>query len=147
MEKPFVLVVDDNPAVRTLLAAILQRDFAVETAIDGAEAIEMLRTKTYGAIILDLVMPEFDGYAVLEFLKEHDPATLQRVIVVTAAILGGHMQRLPEFNICTVIRKPFDVDAVISAVRQCVDETSSRGGLVSSGVVFLLAEFLSRRLM
>lgn len=148
MENRYVLVVDDNPATRTLLTAILQREFEVETAIDGADAIEMLRTKKYGAVLLDLLMPNQDGFVVLEHLKTNSPATLAQVLVITAAIIGGHLERLRDYAICGIISKPFEVDSVINAVRQCVEGDGGSGGqFVSSSVMLLLADLLSRRLL
>ncbi len=148
MENRYVLVVDDNPATRTLLTAILQREFVVETAIDGADAIELLRTKKYGAILLDLLMPNQDGYAVLDHLKKNSPAALGQVLVVTAAVVGGHLERLRDYEICSIISKPFEVDAVVNAVKHCVEGDGGTGGqFVSSGVILLLADILSRRLL
>ena len=86
VDKPFVLLVDDNEATCTLITAVLHRDFAVEVASDGTEAIERLRTKHYAAIILDLRMPQPDGFAVLEFIEQHDRRQLRNVLVVTAAL-------------------------------------------------------------
>src|SRR4051794_34046846 len=79
-DKPFVLLVDDNEATCTLINAVLQRDFAVDVAGDGTEAIEKLRTIRYAAILLDLRMPPPDGFAVLEFLQQNAPRQLANVL-------------------------------------------------------------------
>src|SRR5436190_952284 len=79
VEKPRVLLADDNEATCTLITALLYRDFEVEVAIDGREAIEYLRTRKYAALLLDLRMPHTDGFAVLDFLKEHQPKMLASV--------------------------------------------------------------------
>lgn len=141
-----VLLVDDNEPTCTLMTALLQRDFVVECAFDGNEAIEKLRTKTYGAVILDLVMPHLDGYGVLDFLKNNNPAMLKRVIVVTAAVASPDMKRLAEYDVCALISKPFEVESLLNTVRQCTDgPASSRGTFLSSGVLLLLADFLRQR--
>jgi DNA-binding response OmpR family regulator len=145
MENRYVLVVDDNPATCALLTALLQREFTVETAPGGTEAIEMLRTRKYAAIVLDLIMPPDDGFAVLEFLRETSPESLPRVLVVTAAVFADHLDRVKKYDVCAVITKPFEVDAVISRVRECVGSDGSAGSpFVSSGVILLLADILGR---
>ena len=151
VEKPFVLLVDDNEATCTLITAVLHRDFDVDVAVDGNEAIEKLRTGRYAAILLDLRMPQPDGFTVLEFLKENAPAQLRNVVVVTAALRPGEIARAKAYDICDIVRKPFDVDALLEAVKQCA--TAGDGGaignvLASSGtMIMLLADLLRQRLM
>lgn len=144
VEKPFVLLIDDNEATCTLITAVLHRDFSVEVAADGAEAVEKLRTNHYAAIILDLRMPQEDGFSVLEYLREHDPQKLRRVLVVTASLTPSEVARARAFEVCTIIGKPFDVEMLLEAVKQCVSpgEGSGMGGVFSTGVIFLLADLI-----
>ena len=68
-----ILAVDDNENNRELLYSQLTREgYAVSTAINGKQALEMIAQKEYDLILLDLLMPEIDGYQVLETLKQ-DP--------------------------------------------------------------------------
>lgn len=148
MHKPAILLVEDNEATVTLLTALLHREFAVETATDGVDAIEKLRTKQYGAILLDLRMPHLDGFGVLDFLQAHNPAMLPKVLVVTAALTKTEMERTTAYNVCAIIRKPFEVEVLLSAVRQCVgSDTSQANRLFSSGMILLLADMLRQRFM
>ena len=147
-EKPFILLVDDNEPTCTLITALLQKDFEIDVAIDGREAIEKLRTKTYAAIILDLLMPYIDGYGVLDYLRTNNPALLRHVLVVSAAISRNEIVRVQQYNVCAFISKPFEVETLLSAVKQCVATPGGSGGKIfSSGVIFLLADLLSHRLM
>lgn len=148
MEKPFVLIVDDNEATCTLVTAVLQSEFAVETAGDGAEAIEKLKSRQYAAVLLDLLMPVADGYAVLDFLSAERPEFLSRVMILTASLGVRQMERLRAYPVRRVISKPFEVDALFNAVRDCAGTAgpgSLRGQLLSSGMLFLLAEVVLRR--
>ena len=152
VEKPFVLLVDDNEATCTLIAAVLHRDFAVDVAGDGQEAIDKLRTGRYAAILLDLRMPQLDGFAVLDFLKEHAPKQLRNVLVVSAALRPGEMARARAYEVCDIISKPFDVDALLEAVKQCVagdGDGRAIGNVLasSSTVIMLIADLLRQRLM
>lgn len=147
MEKPFVLLVDDNEATCTLITALLQGDFSVDAASDGAEAIEKLKSRQYAVILLDLLMPLVDGYAVLDFLKENRPDLLGRVLVVTASLSPKQMQRVREYTVFGVMAKPFEVDLLYNAVRQCagdVNRLPMRGPLISGGMILLLGELLKR---
>lgn len=145
-EKPFVLLVDDNEPTCTLMTALLRKDFAIDVATDGLEAIEKLRTKSYGAVILDLLMPHLDGYGVLDFLKTNNPEMLRRVLVVTAALTRTDVNRVEQYNVCALIGKPFEVETLTTAVKQCVDEPSaSRRDILLSSVILLLADVLRQR--
>jgi len=151
-EKPYVLLVDDNEATCTLITAVLNRDFEVEVASDGSEAIEKLRTSRYAAILLDLRMPPPDGFSILDFLKSHAPKQLQNVLVVTASLQPTEIARAKAYGVCAIIRKPFDVDNLLDAVKQCAsgehDGRSFGNVIASSGpVILLIADLLRQRLM
>jgi len=148
VEKPRVLLADDNEATCTLIRALLQREFDVEVAIDGSEAIEKLKSREYAAILLDLLMPVVDGYGVLDYLRAERPELLQRVLIVTAALSAREMQRVRGYDVCGVIGKPFEVEHLFSAVQQCAadrGQQSMKGPLVTSGMILLLAEMIVRR--
>jgi len=147
VEKPRVLLVDDNEATCTLIIALLHNEFVVEIANDGQEAIEKLKSRQYAAILLDLLMPVVDGYAVLDYLQQHHPEILSRVIAVTASLSNREMKRLQGYAICGLIAKPFEVDVLQAAVRQCAGlggDVFLRGPLLSGGMLLLLAEMLRR---
>jgi putative two-component system response regulator len=145
-DRRMVLLVDDDEPTCTLITALLQKDFLIEVATDGLEAIEKLRVKTYSAIILDLLMPHVDGYAVLDFLKENNPAMLPSVLVVTAALTRADMNRVREYPVCGVVGKPFELDALLNGVKQCAGPAASRGKFLTSGMILLLADFLRNRM-
>ena len=150
VEKPFVLLIDDNEETCALITAVLRRDFAVEVAADGHDAIERLRTKRYDVIMLDLRMPQPDGFAVLEFLQQHDKRRLRSVLVVTAALTAPEIARARAYDICGVIGKPFDVDALLDAVKQCAASSGDGrpiGNVLSTGVILFLADLIRARLM
>ena len=145
MEKPLVLLADDNEATCTLITALLRRDFGVEVANDGREAIEKLKRRQYAVILLDLLMPVVDGYAVLDHLQRESPETLARVIVVTASLSTREMDRVRGYSVCGVLAKPFEVDALLASVRECAglgSDPSLRGPLLAGGMLLMLADLL-----
>ena len=147
MEKPFVLLADDNEATCTLIAALLASDFVVDVAADGGEAIEKLKKREYAAILVDLLMPVVDGYAVLDDIRDQRPDLLRRTIIVTASLSARQMQRVREYDVYAIVAKPFEVDVLQSVVHEAAGGTAAPpfgAPLLSSGVIFLIGELLRR---
>jgi len=114
------LVVDDDPGIRVLVTRILTRNgFVVETARDGAEAIEKVLQHDYKVITLDLMMPRIDGFAVVKYLTEHRPELLANLIVVTA--FGSKaLEKIPPP--VRFIEKPFDLNALLAEATACAGD-------------------------
>jgi two-component system, OmpR family, response regulator len=115
-----VLVVEDDPAIRRLVSMVLQRQgYRVETASDGLEAVIKLGVADYDVIVLDLMMPNLDGFTFINTFAEKDPSRLEKIIVTSAAspgIIRERMQGTP-FN---VLPKPFDITELVDRVRTCI---------------------------
>lgn len=90
--RPLILVVDDDPAVREMLAHTLeQAGYVVLTASDGISAVDLARQYRPALITLDLAMPGIDGQRLLPVFKE-DPAIKEiPVLVISALAAGGHL--------------------------------------------------------
>ena len=125
VSKNKILVVDDEPAIRALVAKILERaGYSVDTARDGAEAIEKLETTQYAVIVLDLMMPNIDGYGLIRHLKAQ-PGTKPAVIVVSAGDSAA-LRQLDGALVHSIVRKPFDIDVLgdlVAAAAASSDET------------------------
>lgn len=120
--KRAALVVDDDAGIRILVTRILARDFTVDSARDGAEAIEKMLQRDYTVIVLDLMMPRIDGFAVIRYLMEHDPERLRRVIVMTAFGATAFDRVCPPVE--RFIEKPFEIADLLNEARGCVDTVS-----------------------
>jgi len=125
-----VLVVDDEPAIRALVAKIVQRaGLQVETARDGAEAIRRIDTGEYGVLVIDLMMPVVDGYAVIDHVRERG-GRKPAIIVITAGD-SSSIRRLDGSIVHSVIRKPFDIDVlgdlIIAATETMAAEDEGTG--------------------
>ena len=80
-----ILVVDDDEDSRTLLAHLLKREgYEVDTAIDGQDAVEKLPDDSIDVLLLDVMMPRMDGFAVCEALKKDSRTASLPVILLTA---------------------------------------------------------------
>jgi len=77
-----ILVVDDEPSVRIVLQRILQKQYHVETAGGGEEALQKLAANAYDVILLDLKMKKIEGLDVLKAARQKDPEII--VIILTA---------------------------------------------------------------
>jgi CheY-like chemotaxis protein len=107
------LVVDDDAGIRVLVTRILTRNgFLVESARDGAEAIEKVLEHDYDVITLDLMMPRIDGFAVVKYLSEHRPEMLANVIVVTA--FGPNVIEKICPPVVRIVEKPFDLNVLLA---------------------------------
>jgi CheY-like chemotaxis protein len=119
MTAPKVLVVEDDPAIRTLVVAALKREpIEVHTANDGLAALECVRANEYAVILLDLMMPRLNGY---EFLESLDTVAgnAQPVIIVMTAFDTAALRKLPANRVHAVLHKPFGVERVVDLVRDC----------------------------
>ena len=113
------LIIDDDDALRGMLTSIMMRDgFTVDTASSGREAFEYLRRGSYSVILLDLMMPDINGFELLERLERDSPALLRRVIVMTGAS-SRLVDGLDVSRVWGAVRKPFDVNDLVRAARVC----------------------------
>lgn len=114
-----LLVADDNPSNLTLLARYLQQEeYELLTASNGIETLEKTRAELPDLILLDVNMPEMDGFQVLEELRS-DPATAHiPVIIVTAARLDPvDMQYALNLGADDYVMKPFDRRELLARIR------------------------------
>ena len=111
-----VLVVDDDPAIRSLLqAALTDEGHEVRTAVNGAAALDVLRTYSADVILLDVNMPVMDGFTFAERYRESCPATDEApIIVITAG--GDAPARARQMAAADFAGKPFDLAELSRAV-------------------------------
>lgn len=116
-----VLIVDDNEANRDLLARRLhRRDLNLSTAINGRQALSMIQANLYDLILLDIMMPEIDGYAVLKYLKEDSRLRDIPVIMISAIEEMDSVMRCMEIGADDYLTKPFDPEMLKAAVNRCL---------------------------
>jgi DNA-binding response OmpR family regulator len=119
VERKRVLIVEDDPAVRQIVRVLLERDgIDVDIAEDGERATQLLRERTYAAVLLDLLLPRLDGHGVVAFMKERAIAT---PVVVVTAVADSH--DLDPSVVRVVMQKPFEareLRKVVSAVLEKV---------------------------
>jgi len=118
-----VLIVDDNEINRDMLVRRLRRkDFNLSMAVNGREALSMIQEKPYDLVLLDIMMPEVDGYAVLKHLK--NDAKLQHipVIMISAIEEMDSVMKCMEIGADDYLTKPFDPELLKAAVNRCLPD-------------------------
>jgi len=116
-----VLIVDDNEINRDMLARRLhRRDFNLSMAANGREALSMIQDNLYDLILLDIMMPEIDGYAVLTYLKKDSRLREIPVIMISAIEEMDSVMKCMEIGADDYLTKPFDPDMLKAAVNRCL---------------------------
>jgi putative two-component system response regulator len=140
-----ILVVDDIPENLTLLGQLLSPDYRVQVAPSGARALQVAMTPPHpDLILLDVMMPEMDGYAVLEALQR-EPATRDiPVIFVTALSDGDDEERGLSSGAADYITKPISPSILLARVAAHLEAKQARDWLKDRNAV--LESEIARRM-
>ena len=114
-----VLVVDDDPEIRRILVTALRlRTLDIDEAVDGRAAIDLLRENRYSVVLLDIMMPGVDGFAVLEAI---DHNTNPPVVLVVSGAGKQVLERVDTSKVHGIIKKPFDPIEIADVVASCAE--------------------------
>jgi two-component system OmpR family response regulator len=117
---PIVLFVEDDPPLQALLQAIAARNhWECAVAVDGGQALRMLARKRYDAIVLDLLLPEINGFDVLRDMKCRSPLLLARTVVISAATPTTTAACAELQLVRCFLRKPFDIAELEQEIAGC----------------------------
>jgi len=124
-----VLVVDDEPTIRTLVNAILDGS-GVRTveAADGLEALDMARRYQPDLVLLDVVMPRMDGFTVCQRIKAEESTARTPVLLLTALAQESDHQRARRVGADGIVQKPFS-PAVLRATVEGVLNGGKKGSV------------------
>lgn len=121
MRRNTILIVDDTELNRLLLEEILKSNYDTVEACSGAAALQMLQQPNrIDLILLDLLMPDMDGYAVLEKLRSDEATAGIPVIIITSFEEAEAELRALDLGATDLIRKPFDPRIVIQRIKNCL---------------------------
>lgn len=119
------LIVEDDPAIRRLVEKLLTRmRVEFDVAGDGRTAIEKLRAHRYSVMVLDLMVPEINGFQVIDFVKAEG---ISVPVAVVSAVSQQALTRLDLDIVKLVISKPFDVDEFSKAILALCAEAEAEG--------------------
>ena len=111
-ERYSILIVDDSSIIRNSLKRIFEKDYEIVMAKNGFEAIDLLKTsiesKKIVGVLLDLMMPECDGFAVLDFMKANNLLEYLPVAIISGDETLATRKRVYEYDIADMLEKPFN---------------------------------------
>lgn len=118
-----ILVVDDEKIIRELVQDFLTcTGYKVVTAANGKEAVDKVRARRscFNLILMDLLMPEMNGYEAIEILHREAPEI--PVIILSGSGNSGHLAVNRDMNELPVISKPFDVQTLEIEVKKALSK-------------------------
>jgi DNA-binding response OmpR family regulator len=117
MAASYVLVVDDDPAIRGLVGDALRNEgYTVDLAAHGREALDAMRARRPSTVVLDLMMPVMDGFSFIEAC--HHEQLCDGVPIVVISAVHDALERINEVPVHACIAKPFDLDDLVRTVGQ-----------------------------
>ena len=112
-----VLVVDDEPQVAWVLRLSLEHEgYRTHTASNGVEALEELEKHHPNLMVLDLMMPEMDGWSVLKEMTKLPDGQRPRVVIVSALTGPDDKEKATALGADAFVPKPFDVEELIGVL-------------------------------
>ena len=121
-QKPKMLIVDDKAVNRYVLKSIFEDDYEIIECQDGRAAMEVLGEKRDEAavVLLDIVMPVCDGFAVLKYMQETALYDVP-VILISSNVDDKNISRASSYDVADYIQKPFQEDVVRQRVQRVVN--------------------------
>ncbi|MBI3587223.1 MAG: sigma-54-dependent Fis family transcriptional regulator [Ignavibacteriales bacterium] len=117
-----ILVVDDEESITFLLKTELEElsDYDIDTALNGTEAINLIQSKIYDVVLLDIKMPRVSGIDVLKYLNEHSPST--QVIMLTNVVDMKTAIETIKLGAYDFVSKPYDPEQLQATVSRAIEK-------------------------
>lgn len=132
IQKPKMLIVDDKAVNRYILKSIFEENYEIIECQDGNAAIEALQREALqkvhsqvAAVLLDIVMPVCDGFAVLEYMKE-TALYMVPVVLISSNVNDNNIHKASGYDVADYIQKPFQEDVVRQRVQRVIDLYQTR---------------------
>lgn len=121
--KNTVIVVDDSELIRNIMIKALNDEYNVICAKDGREAIEAIRNNqdSLVCVLLDLKMPKYDGFTVLEYLKNYKFQKRIPVYIISGDDSKETIERAFTYDVVDMLNKPFSIDKIKDAVKRAIN--------------------------
>jgi signal transduction histidine kinase len=128
LEQASILLIEDEARLRNNLQILLQSEgYRVTTAPSGVEGLQRVREAPFDLVITDLVMPELDGFQVMEYLKEHCPDTV--VVAITGYASTESAIEALRRGAYDYLTKPFDFDLMRLVIERAMDKARTQQAL------------------
>jgi len=124
MDKHKILVVDDSETNLLLLEAVLGDDnFDIKKTLSAKGAYKILEELTPDLILLDLLMPNENGFDVLKKLRQRDDYRHIPIIIVTAFANSENKEKANKYGVAGVIEKPIDIPSFLEIVNKTLNHS------------------------
>ncbi len=117
-----ILIVDDEPnIVMTLEYTFKKQDFEVYIARNGSEALHILESKVPDVVLLDIMMPDVDGYQTLKYIKNQESLKHTKVVFLTAKNKASDIEKGLKLGADKYLTKPFSVKKIVSEILELLN--------------------------
>lgn len=114
-----ILLVEDNEMNRDMLKRRLERrDFTVLVAVDGVQGVEMIKSEKPDVVLMDMSLPEMDGWTATRTVKADDEIKHIPVIALTAHAMSGDREKALEAGCDDYETKPIDFEHLLAKIQQ-----------------------------
>jgi DNA-binding response OmpR family regulator len=118
-QKLKILIIDDNENITKMFKKFFElKGWDCIVSNNGRNGLTLMEEQKFDAVVLDLSMPDFTGYDVIDELEKKDLVKKQKLVVLTAtAITNAKIKELMEKGVSACLKKPANLNEVISAIR------------------------------
>lgn len=128
VDQPYIIVADDDPDIREAIGTVLGSEpYQISSAADGRRCLEMIHKRTPDLLILDLLMPRMDGFAVIRELRTEPAYADLPILVLTTVVEDASRRRYEletgrDMNVAAYLQKPVPPDELLSRVRGVLEK-------------------------
>jgi len=120
-QKSTILYVEDNPDNRSLIRRVLEaEDYAVVEAINAKQALEKLESNNIDLVLMDINMPDMDGYTLTARIKAIQKFSKIPIVAVTANVMRGDREKSLGAGCDGYIQKPIDIDTLSQQIERFI---------------------------
>ncbi len=124
IEDKTILIVDDSNITRNMIEKIYKDQYKILMAEEGKGAIDIVEVMPEGsivAVLLDLNMPDVDGFAVLDYFKTHGLFKKVPVSIITGEYDKSVIRRAKSYDVVDILMKPFSAEAIEKTVTKMIN--------------------------
>jgi two-component system alkaline phosphatase synthesis response regulator PhoP len=131
VEQPYIIVADDDPDIREAITTVLESEpYQLSSAADGQRCLEMIRKRTPDLLILDLLMPRMDGFAVIRELRTEPAYADLPILVLTTVVEDASRRRYEletgrDMRVAAYLQKPVPPDELLRHVRAALEKVQT----------------------
>ncbi len=122
-----ILLAEDNPINQLLVKKVLgDHEILLEVANNGQEAVDLLAQKTYDLVLMDMQMPEMDGYEAMQYIRQHMPERKSiPIIALTAHASQGEADKCLAAGADSYVSKPFQAETLLKEIARFLPKTAA----------------------